>query len=780
METLFQRLCYRAILIPLLGLLASCSPDEGAKEKVSSPRHSQGYTLQHDPSLLQWVDPFIGTSANGHTFPGPSLPFGAVQLSPDNHTKGWDYCSGNRHEDDSLKGFSHTHLSGTGVGDLGDILLLPHNGQLPYAYKDNQDPDLGPRLFMDKASEQAKVGYYSIQLPNEGIQAELTASKRVGFHRYTFQKGDSMNVLLDLHSYIKSWHGENLHARLRLLNDSTITGYKLSRGWADEQHLFFAMRFNKPIQQHLFGEQFHGWLPGNSWRRSPKHPSLKALLYFGQATDQALKIKVAISAVDEAGALRNLEQEIPHWDFESVRAQAKQAWAPLLNRIRVKAPDSIKTIFYTALYHSLLAPQTYQDVDGRYRGIDKTIHQDTGFTNHTVFSLWDTYRALHPLLTILAEDKVPDLLSSLLQHYEQNFRQELPIWSLHGCETFTMIGYHAVPVLADAYLKGIEGWDTDLGFKAMLHSSTLPQHSGLPEYQKYGYIPADLAHESVSTTLEYAYDDWCIAQVAKKRGEDSLAQQYTKRSKSYKNLFNPQYQLMQGKLSDGSWKEPFNPFFAKYRSNFTEGNSWQYSWSVQHDLYGLMERMGGPEEMETMLDSLFALDVKEHNKGVKDITGLIGQYAHGNEPSHHVAYLYSYLGKAHKTQEKVRQIMRQMYKTGPKGLIGNEDCGQMSAWYIFSALGFYPVNPCGGIYVLGSPLIEQAELALPKGKRLHIKVENQGRGNPYIQSLRINGQAYQKAYISHQQIMQGGEWVFTLGAKPNPDFGQCKIPNRMD
>lgn len=717
--------------------------------------------------LIDFVNPFIGTGGHGHTYPGPSLPFGMVQLSPDTGVEGWDWCSGYHYSDSSIMGFSHTHLSGTGRGDLLDILVVPITGKVLTEPGTKEDPDSGYRSRFSHENERAWPGYYSVFLDDYDVQAELTVGKRTGIHRYSFPETNEANILIDL------FHGRQgdsvIATQVNIVNDSLITGYRKSRGWGElgeeyfaDQQLYFAAYFSKPFKKSSIvvdGIVYEDLI-------SKDGRNLKTFVTFDTHSGEEILLKVGISAVDIEGALRNLDQEIPHWDFEVIKSEAENLWEQQLGKIVVSS-DNIerKEIFYTAMYHAHLAPNLFSDVDSRYRGSDKQVHTADGFDNYTVFSLWDTFRATHPLFTITQPERVNDFIKAMLAQYDEYGL--LPVWSLHGSETNCMIGYHSVPVIADAYFKGIRGFDVDKAYLAM-KTSAMQDNFGIQHLKKYNYIPTDLENKSVSKTLEYAFDDWCIAQMADALGKSDDYEYFMKRSKAYMEVFDPSTSLMRGKKSNGEFKESFDPTFASYgECDFIEGNSWQYSWFVPHDIPGLISLMGGNENFNKKLDQLFSEKDNVTEGAPIDITGLIGQYAHGNEPSHHVAYLYNYGGQPWKTQEKVNQIKTELYDHTPNGLSGNEDCGQMSAWYVFSALGFYPVNPATGIYDFGTPSFDSAVIHLPNGKSFKIVAENLTDQNIYIQDVKLNGKAYSEWFIQHKDLVEGGELVLKMGREPN-------------
>ena len=706
-----------------------------------------------------YVDPFIGTGGHGHTFPGATMPFGMVQLSPDTRKDSWDGCSGYHYSDSTIMGFSHTHLSGTGVGDYGDIRLMPMTGLLRLDPGTESDPLLGYRSRFKHETESAEPGYYSVLLDDYNIKAELTVSERVGFHKYDFPESDSAHIIIDLFEGVTS--DKILDAFIRFENDSTISGYRRTKGWANDQHLYFYARFSKAFK--LFGIQHNG--QSQAMKTYAEGGKIVAWVDYESLKREPIMVKVGISAVDVEGAKNNLETEIPHWDFELQRKKAKANWNKELAKIEVgkgKQKDD-RTIFYTALYHTMIAPNIYSDADGRYRGHDLKIHQ-TDNRHYTVFSLWDTFRALHPLFSITEKERTNEMVLSMLDMYDKGGL--LPVWELAANETQCMIGYHAVPVIADAWINGIRDFDGEKALDAMIKSANQDLH-GLKWQKSLGFIPADKESESVSKTLEYAYDDWCIARVAESLGKQQIADSFYNRSQYYKNLYDTETRFFRGR-QNGGFITPFDP--AQVNFMLTEANSWQYNFFVPHDVEGHIKMMGGDENYAALLDSLFRGKTAPTGRKQADITGLIGQYAHGNEPSHHKAYLYNFVGQVHKTQELIHQIMDELYHAAPDGLSGNEDCGQMSAWYVFSAMGFYPVTPASGTYIIGVPRFDKTTIKLENGNNFTVIADNFSIENSYVQELILNEESYPYSYISHQAIFDGGELRFKMGPKPNLDW----------
>lgn len=706
-----------------------------------------------------YVNTFIGTGGHGHTYPGATLPFGMVQLSPDTRLEGWDGCGGYHYSDEYIYGFSHTHLNGTGVPDLCDILLMPTTGEC--RWNNGYDNQPGYRSKFSHGNESSSPGYYKVLLDDYAVTAELTATTRVGMHRYTFPASAEANILLDLFH-----RDEVLESSLRIISDTEIEGLRRSRSWAENQYVYFVAQFSKPFESY---EVAVDNISRKNIKAIDNKKNIKACFKFQTAAGDKILVKVGISAVSAEGARKNLQKELPGWDFDKVRQEAKSTWNRELSRIEVEGgSEAQKTVFYTALYHTMVQPNTFTDVDGSYRGMDNKIHKADGFTMYTVFSLWDTYRACHPLMTIIDRARTLDYIKTFLAQYEQGGL--LPVWELHGNETNCMIGYHSIPVITDAYAKGIKGFDTEKALEAMKKSATR-DNAGLRAVDQLGFIPSDREAESVSKTLEYAYDDWCIAQFAKAAGKDDDFRYYIERGQNYKNLFDPSTGHMRARIN-GGWFSPFEPTEVNY--NYTEANSWQYSFSATQDINGLMELHGGKENFASKLDALFTASSKTTGRDQSDITGLIGQYAHGNEPSHHIAYLYPFAGKPWKTQELVRQILNDFYHDRPDGLIGNEDCGQMSAWAVLSAMGFYPVNPGSDFYVIGSPWFDKVSIHLENGKTFTIQANGSVGQNAYIQSAQLNGKKYNASFLKHSDIAKGGNLLFQMGSSPNMSWGNGK------
>jgi predicted alpha-1,2-mannosidase len=713
------------------------------------------YARQQSPTA--YVNPFVGTGGHGHTYPGATTPFGMVQLSPDTRLTGWDGCSGYHYSDDLIYGFSHTHLSGTGISDYGDILLMPTAGPVRLNALGARATADGYASRFSHRNERAAAGFYSVRLDDEDILAELTATPRVGLHRYTYPSTADANVVLDL-----THRDKVLDSELRVTAGNRVEGFRRSEAWAKDQLVHFVAEFSRPFKSYGIAVEDRV----EAGLKEARGKNVKAFFTFDARDGAPVLVKVSISAVSAEGAAKNLAAELGHWDFERVKSDAESSWARALGKIEVTGGTREQlTNFYTALYHSMLAPNLFMDVDGRYRGRDLKTHTAEGFDNYTVFSLWDTFRAAHPLYTIVEQKRTADFVNTFLAQYEHGGR--LPVWELAGNETDTMIGYHAASVIADAAAKGVKGFDLERAFAAMKHSARL-KHFGLDAYARRGYISSEDEPESVSKTLEYAYDDWCTAVVARLLGRQEDYEYFIRRAQNYQNLFDPDTGFMRARRN-GGWVTPFDPREVNF--SFTEANSWQYSFFVPHDLGGLIELSGGRRTFARRLDALFVAESKTTGREQADITGLVGQYAHGNEPSHHVAYLYDFVGQPWKTQARVRQVLDTFYAPSPDGLIGNEDCGQMSAWYVLSAAGFYQVAPGLPLYSIGTPLFERVRFNLENGKTFVVNARRVSRKNIYIQSATLNGRPYVKSHLTHADLLNGGELVFEMGPKPNTAWG---------
>lgn len=702
-------------------------------------------------SPFPYVDPFIGTDAHGHTYPGATAPFGLVQLSPDTRlsTMDWDGCSGYHYSDSIVYGFSHTHLSGTGVPDYCDLLFMPFTGKTALEPAQYASP-------FRKSREMAFAGYYSVFLDKDRILAELTATERVGVHRYTFPSNREVaHLLIDLRH-----RDEVLRSNLAVVSDTELAGYRVSRGWAKEQHVYFVIRFSKPFFNSKVLDMTRN--PHVAQRSVTSKAIVGVLDFYNE--ESPLVVSVGISAVSIEGARRNLEAEAGPmgYNFDTIRAATQKKWSAQLAKITVKGgTQAQKTAFYTALYHTMIVPNVFSDADGQYRGRDNEIHQSAGRPVYSVFSLWDTYRACNPLYTLLEPKRTNDFIQTFLYQYEQGGL--LPVWELSANETDCMIGNHAIPVIFDAWQKGLRDYDTRKALDAMIKSADSDRY-GLPLYRKFGYIPLDKEPESVSKTLEYAFDDWCIAQMGRGLGRDDVYQRFIRRAQSYKNVFDPSTGFFRGK-SNATWLSPFDPFEVNF--NYTEANAWQYRFAVPQDVGGLMTLFGGREAFAGQLDSLFSAHPKTTGRQQADITGLIGQYVHGNEPSHHMAYLYNYAGQPWKTQQRVRQILDEQYSDRPDGLSGNEDCGQMSAWLVWSAMGLYPAVPGSGQYAIGTPWFEEATIHLDNGKTFTVRAPGASSRNFYVQGARLDGQMWPNTWLSHETLTKGGELALDLGERPS-------------
>ncbi|WP_372937188.1 GH92 family glycosyl hydrolase [Seonamhaeicola sp.] len=719
--------------------------------------------------LTNYVDPFIGTGGHGHTYPGATVPFGMLQVTPVNGISSWDWCSGYHYSDSIAVGFSHLALSGTGIGDLADVLIMPINKEVDISKMPKSRDSLTYKSSYSHNNENASPGYYRVFLDDCNVNVELTTSKRTAYHKYTFKKNDQQSVVIDL-GFAINWD-KATSSSLQIEDDYTITGHRFSKGWAKNQKVFFVAKFSKPIIDYQLAAD-------NNKVSSQKTVGAKtaAQIFFDNVENSELKVKVALSSVSIKNAKENLEEG---FEFESVKAKASASWEDVLSKISIETKtDSLKTIFYTAMYHAHVAPVTFSDKNGEYRKENDTIETATNFTAYSTLSLWDTFRAEHPLLTLTSPDKVSDIINSMLSYYQT--KKILPVWTLYANETNTMTGYHSIPVIAEAYLKGITGFDAEKAYEAM-KTTMMQDERGLSHYKKYGYIPYNLLDESVTITLEYAYDDWCVAQMAKALGKTDDYKFFLKRSKAYTHLFDAETGFMRGKFEDGkSWNEPFDPKYSNHRehTDYTEGNAWQHSWFTPHAVEDLAKLHGGNEIFTQRLEQLFTESSEITGSNVSaDISGLIGQYAHGNEPSHHIAFMFNHANKPWRTQYWSRYILDTQYNTTPNGLSGNEDCGQMSAWYVLSSIGLYPMNPASTQYEIGSPIFESSSINLPNGKTFIIKAENVSKENIYIQSATLNNEPFNETNISHETILKGGTLQFFMGNTPNKKWGTAKNSN---
>jgi len=740
------------------------------------------------PDLTQYAKPIIGTEKMGHTFPGATVPFGAVQLSPDTDTIPYEsnnkynpdvykYCAGYQYTDKTIVGFSHTHFSGTGHSDLGDFLIMPTTGVLQLNPGTADHPENGYRSAFSHDNEIAEPGYYKVKLDDNNIIAELTTTARTGFHQYTFPKSDQAHIILDLIAGIYNYEDKDVWTFVRIENDTLVTGYRQTNGWGRTRTVYFAMSFSKPMisygcKDYSKKQPYRGfWGKFNQSKNFPDLAGKQLRLYFDFKTEEneKIKIKFALSPVSTVNAIENMQAEIPHWNFEKTKQEAQQAWNKELNKIIITADNKEELInFYTAMYHAALMPTMYMDVNGQYKGLDQNIHQANGFTNYTSFSLWDTYRAFHPYQNIISPKRNADIVQSMLAHYNQSALHMLPIWSHYANDNWCMSGYHSVSVVAEAYIKGTLTTGADKALDACVTTARQRNYEGIGYYMDKGYIPQDKNGVSVSTTLEYAYDDWAIAQFAKKLGKNDIYDEFIKRSQNWRNVYDASIGFMRPRLSDGSFKKEFDVLKTDGQG-FIEGNAWNFSLYVPQDPAAMIAAMGGKKKFTAHLDSLFTMHLPdEFFAETEDITrdGIIGNYIHGNEPAHHVAYLYDWTDDAWKTQERVRMILKNQYHSGAAGLGGNDDCGQMSAWYIFSTLGFYPVAPASDQYWLGSPAIKTASVNLENGNTFSVEAIDQSDKNVYVKKVLLNGQPLNRLYITHDEIMKGGKLTFYMSAKP--------------
>jgi predicted alpha-1,2-mannosidase len=738
---------------------------------------------------FQYVRPIIGTEKMGHTFPGATVPFGSVQLSPETDTISYaqngkynpdvyKYCAGYQYSDKTIVGFSHTHFSGTGHSDLGDFLIMPTVGKLQLNPGTAAHPEDGYRSAFDHKTEVAEANYYKVKLDDNNITAEMTTTPRVGFHQYTFPKSDQAHIILDMMAGLYNYDDKDVWTFVRVVNDSLVTGYRQTTGWARTRTVYFAMTFSKPFssygQKNYDAKQVYRgfWGKFDQNKNFPEMAGRKIRAYFDFKTEagEKIKLKFALSPVSQENALMNLKAEAPGWDFEQVKHAGQQSWNKELNKIAVTTiNEDDKINFYTAMYHTFINPTLYTDVNGEYRGLDQSNHKAEGFNNYTTFSLWDTYRALHPLLNIIQPKRNADMVSSMLAHYDQSVLKMLPVWSNSANENWCMSGYHSVSVITDAIIKGVYTGDANAALQACVTTARHRSYEGIGEYIDKGYVSSESSGTSVSNTLEYAYDDWCIAQLAKKLNNTAIYTEFSKRAGNWKNVYDAKSGFMRPRLKDGSFRAKFD-VLSTNGQGFIEGNAWNYSLYVPQDPNALIALRGGKKHFETHLDSLFTMHLPdEFFAETEDITreGIIGNYVHGNEPAHHAVYLYNYTGSPWKAQERVRMVLKKMYLPTSDGLGGNDDCGQMSAWYLFSSLGFYPMAPGSLNYDLGSPAVVNATLNLENGKTFKVTTKNQSNKNVYVAKVILNGEALNRTYITHNEIMNGGEIQFIMSAKPN-------------
>ena len=758
-------------------IFASCKKEE--QNNVVEKKSSTDYT--------RFVNPLIGTSKMGHVFPGATAPFGMVQLSPQTNfqvmfkddgsynKETYEYCAGYQYRDSTILGFAHTNFSGTGHSDLGDLLVMPTVGALVLDPLETEDGNKGFYSTFSHDKELASPGFYQVDLESYHIKAELTASERVGFHQYTFPKSEEAHIILDMVYNVYHHDNKNVWTFIRVENDSLVTGYRQTKGWARDKKVFFAMQFSKPFKS--YGHKKYDKVKYDGFYRRFKQDEnfpemagkdIRAYFNFDTKANEIIKIKFALSPVSSNGALKNLNAEIPHWNFNQVREETVEKWNKELSKIEVTTlNEGDKINFYTAMYHTNLSPILYEDVDNQYRGLDQNIHQSEGFTNYTIFSLWDTYRALHPLFNITQPERNNDMIKSMLAHHDQSVHNMLPIWSHYANENWCMIGYHATSVIADAMAKNVGNFDQQRALQAAVNTASVRYFDGLGEYIDYKYVPDNKSHSSVSKTLEYAYNDWCIAQMANQLNDKKTEKVFLERSEYYNNVYDSSIGFMRPKLADGTFRKDFDPMDT-HGQGFIEGNAWNYGLYVPQAIDKMVSMMGGKERFSRQLDSLFTIKIEdkyiEHHE---DITrdGIIGNYVHGNEPGHHIPYLYNWTGHPEKTQERVRMIMNTMYAPTVEGLCGNDDAGQMSAWYIFSALGFYPVTPGSLHYALGSPLVKEAKIHLENGKVLTIKANKQSKDHIYVKSIAVNGKTLEGTLLHHNDIIHGGEIVFEMSDK---------------
>ena len=742
---------------------------------------------------VDYVNPMIGTDGMGHTFPGACAPFGIVQLSPDTDTiphningtyqkKVYEYCAGYQYHDTTIVGFSHTHFSGTGHSDLGDILIMPTTGELKLNPGTEEQPESGYRSRFSHEKEKSMPGYYEVMLDDYNVKAQLTATQRVGVHKYTFPKEADGRVILDLNHGIYNYDGKTLWASIRVESPTLITGYRITNGWARTNYTYFAISFSQPIKNYGY-KDMQKILYNGFWRKFPVNKNFpemagrKVVSYFEFDTQNnpEVEVKVALSATSTEGAVKNLMAEAADKDFDAIAKEAAEKWNEQLSSIVAEGTEDQKAMVYTSYYHTMINPSIYMDIDGKYRGLDQNTHQADGFSNYTIFSLWDTYRAEHPFLMLMKPTQARDMAMSMIRHQQQSAHGMLPIWSHMANDNWCMSGYHATSVLADAITKGAN-IDKAEALKAMVTTSNVPYFDGLGEYVKYGYVPLEATSTAASTTLEYCYDDWTIYKTALAAGNTEVAEQYKKRALNYRNIYDPAIGFARPKYRDGSFKKEFD-VLQTHGEGFIEGNSWNFSFHVPHDVMGVINHMGGEKEFLRKLDELFAMHLPEkYYEKNEDITidCLIGGYVHGNEPSHHIPYLYAWTSEPWKTQYWVREVMNKMYKNHIRGLGGNDDCGQMSAWYLFTAMGFYPVCPGTDQYVLGAPYVPYMKLKLDNGKTMEIKADGVSDTNRYVKSVLLNGKPYSKTYITHDDLMAGGTLEFVMSSKPNKKRGVAK------
>jgi len=763
-ESIVSKTIHCSVLLAALLFAASCS--QALQSRSDQPR------------LSSYIRPLIGTQGEGNVYPGPSAPFGMMQISPDTDKVLWATASGYEYSDPTILGFSLTHLSGTGIPDLGDFLFVPQVGEPKFESGEKDKPEEGYQSTYSHDDEYASAGYYRVKLQKSGVTTELAAGVRAGMLRFTFPATDQASIMTDLAHVLSGGRWKAAQSHVRVEDDSTVTGYHVINGWAKERHLFYAARYSRPFDEALIisnGKPVIYDSHANYRFRSRKEAAGKDLRFLAKYkthADEVITVKVAVSTVSAANALENLDTEIPHWNFEKVVDDTCTLWDRELARLSMEGTQTEKETFYTAMYHAFLMPNIHHDVNGQYRGFDQNFHVADKFDKYTIFSLWDTYRATHPLFALVQAERNSDMINSMLAHYDQSVDKLLPVWELQGNETWCMIGYHAVPVIAEAYLKGNKGFDPERAYEAMKTTAMNPDYDAVADYVRLGWVPFDKENEAVSKTLEYAYDDYTIAQMAKALGKTDDYNYFMKRAGYYKNIYDPETGFMRGRDSQGNWRTPFDPQGFVQGGDFTEGTSWQYSWYVPHDVPGLIELFGGKEAFCKKLDKLFVLNSPENGDSeVDDIFGRIGEYWHGNEPSHHIVYLYCYAGQPWKAQSLLRTIVKTQYGNQPQSLTGNDDCGQMSAWYLFTCMGFYPVAPASDFYVIGAPQLPTMTMHLSSGKDFTMVANNLSDANVYVQSVQLNGKDWNSPFLPYSELKKGGRIVFEMGPKPNKSWG---------
>ncbi len=764
-----SQMVWQTSIFILVSLAASCHRDTMAQKGDETP-------------LSSYIRPLIGTQGEGNVYPGPSAPFGMVQLSPDTDKVLWATASGYEYSDPTILGFSLTHLSGTGIPDLGDFLFVPQVGKPELVSGDKEHPEQGYQSPFSHEEEYASAGYYRVRLQKSGVTTELTAGVRAGILRFTFPASDEASIMTDLAHVLSGGRWKIAQSHVRIEDNATVTGFHIVNGWAKERHLYYAARYSRPFDEALIYSSgkpviydSHANYRFRS-RREAAGTDLRFLAKYKTKAGEVIQVKVAVSSGRAANALQTLDTEIPGWDFEKVVSDTCKKWDNELARIRIDGTQQEKETFYTAMYHAFLTPNIQQDVNGQYRGFDHNIHTADGFDKYTVFSLWDTYRATHPLFALIQARRNADMINSMLAHYDQSVDHLLPVWELQSNETWCMIGYHAVPVIADAFLKGNKGFDPLRAYNAVKTTAMNPDYDAVADFARLGWVPFDKENEAVSKTLEYAYDDYAVAQMAKALGKMDDYHYFMKRAGYYKNNYDRQTGFMRGRDSQGNWRTPFDPQGFVQGGDFTEGTSWQYSWYVPHDVPGLIQLMGGKEAFLDRLDQLFVLNSpKNGDKEVDDIFGRIGEYWHGNEPSHHIIYLYAYAGQPWKAQKLLNTVIKTQYGNKPHSLTGNDDCGQMSAWYLFTCMGFYPVAPASDYYVIGAPQIKHITMHLSNGKSLVITADNLSDQNIYIQSVRLNGKDWNSPFLPYSELKNGGTLHFVMGPQPNTQWGTAGL-----